>query len=80
MSLTNDQKYWLDQIKAAGPAGLVVDKGIVAARSLLRKGLVMSEDLEVVAATKLYNDRGLTHTIRGRLRHVTLVRYTLVET
>jgi hypothetical protein len=79
MDLTHDQQRWLDEVIAAGPDGLVEDKGIVSLRSLVRKGFLTSEDLEVVPATKLYTDRGLTHTIRGRLRHVTLVRYKLVE-
>ncbi|HTQ41666.1 MAG TPA: hypothetical protein VMI75_02840 [Polyangiaceae bacterium] len=77
MTLTRDQQWWLDKIISAGRGGIVEDKGIAALRSLVRKGLVVDEDLEVVPATKLYTEHSMTHTLRGRLRFVTLTRYTL---
>jgi hypothetical protein len=77
MKLTREQEEWLETIKAAGSGGIIEDKGVVALRSLVRKGFVVGEDVEVVPATKLYSGRAMTHTIHGRLRFVTLVRYTL---
>lgn len=76
--LTDAQQQMLQAITLAGPQGLVLDKQITAANSLLRKGLVSRVDVETLPATKVYPDgeRSLTHTLRGRLRYVTLSRYT----
>lgn len=79
MSLTDAQKALLATIAAAGATGVVLDKGTVTGSSLLRKGLVTRTDVEVVPATRLYTERSATHTLRGRLRFVTLARFVAVS-
>ena len=76
--LTKAQKEAIAEIKAAGPNGIEREAGRLAAQSLVRKGLVVSTVVtENVPATKLYPDgpRAATHTLRGRLRMVTVLRW-----
>lgn len=77
-NLTPAQREALAEIVAAGPDGIVLDKKSTSANALVRKGLVTRVDVEQVPATKIYTARCDTHTIRGRLRTVTLARYTAV--
>lgn len=82
MTLTKDQKAALATITAAGSGGLESEAGWTAAQSLARKGLVKAEVVaEKVPASKLYpqGPRAATHTLRGRLRMVTVVRWTVVR-
>jgi hypothetical protein len=76
--LTADQKDVLARIVAAGPEGLLLDKSCVAGGSLLRKGLVTRVDVETLPATKVYSDHAHCYTIRGKMRYVTMCRYTAV--
>jgi hypothetical protein len=81
MKLTKDQKAALETIKGAGAKGVEREAGWVAAASLVRKGLVKSEVVaENVPATKLYPEgpRSATHTLRGKLRVVTVVRWAAI--
>ena len=81
MTLTKDQKAALATITAAGANGVEREAGWVAAASLARKGLVKVEIIaENVPATKLYPEgpRSATHTLRGRVRMVTVVRWTVL--
>ena len=80
-SLTKDQKAALAIIQKAGEKGLESEAGWTAAQSLVRKGLVRATVVrENVPATKLYPEgpRAATHTLRGRLRMVTVVRWTAI--
>jgi hypothetical protein len=80
-ALTKDQKAALATITAAGSRGVESEAGWTAAQSLVRKGLVKVEIVaQNVPATKLYPEgpRSATHTLRGKLRMVTLVRWTVV--
>ncbi len=81
MKLTKDQKTALAMIADAGAAGIQGAAGWTAAQSLVRKGLVKVEIVaENVPATKFYPEgtsRFDTHTIRGRIRILTIVRWTV---
>lgn len=79
MQLTAAQKEILARIEAAGSGGLILDKQTTSVNALLRKGLVTRVDVEIVPATKFYTERLFTHTLRGRLRYVTLSRYTAIQ-
>jgi hypothetical protein len=80
VTLTRDQKDALASIASAGAKGVQSEAGWKSAQSLVRKGLVKAEVVaENVPATKLYPNgpRSATHTPRGRLRLVTVVRWTV---
>lgn len=78
--LTSAQKTALAEILAAGTDGLLTDASWTAAQSLVRKGLVKATvEAKNVPATKVYpnaTSRFQTHTVQGRLRHFTMVRWT----
>lgn len=80
--LTPSQKQTLAVIRAAGSAGLLEQASWPSAASLVRKGLVRTVvEATNVPATKFYPDgsRADTHTLRGRLRFLTIVRWTAVD-
>lgn len=80
-TLTPAQKRTLAIISAAGPEGVLEQASWPSAASLVRKGIVRREIVHrKMPATKFYPDgsRFDTHTCRGRLRFLTIVRWTVV--
>jgi len=65
----------------AGPEGVLEQASWPSAASLVRKGLVRSEIVHRnMPATKFYPDGSWsdTHTLRGKLRFLTIARWTVV--
>lgn len=82
-TLTPAQKNTLAIIGAAGAEGVLEQASWPSAASLVRKGLVRSEVVHAnMPATKFYTgpdvSRSDTHTLRGRLRFLTICRWTVV--